>query len=71
MVSGPTGKAFRVECPKNCAKADGGSVIGAMIYNDESSICKAAIHAGFLISEKGGEFILTIANGEDKYDSSF
>jgi hypothetical protein len=42
-----------------------------MIYNDESSICKAAIHSGFLVSEKGGEFILVIANGEEKYDSSF
>lgn len=71
MVSGPTGKTFRVDCPKGCGKAVGGSVIGSMIYNDESSICKAAIHAGFLISDKGGEFLLTIANGEQKYDSSF
>lgn len=70
-VSGPTGKAFRVDCPKNCDKAAGGSVIGSMIYNDESSICKAAIHAGFLIAADGGEFIVVIANGEEKYESAF
>jgi len=42
-----------------------------MIYSDESSICKAAIHAGFLVSDHGGEFVLVIANGEEKYDSSY
>lgn len=38
-----------------------------MIYTDDSSLCKAAIHSGFLINEKGGEVLLQIANGEDFY----
>jgi hypothetical protein len=42
-----------------------------MIYNDESAICKAAVHAGYVVSEKGGELIVVIANGEEKYESSF
>lgn len=46
-------------------------MIGSMIYNDESSVCKSAIHAGFLVNDKGGELIVVIANGEEKYDSSF
>lgn len=71
QLSGPTGKQIRVQCPRNCADQEGGAVIGSMIYNDESSICKAAIHAGFLVNEHGGEFILVISNGEDRYDSSF
>lgn len=45
-LQGPTGKEFRVECSKNCAKYEGGQVIGSMIYMDDSSVCKAAIHAG-------------------------
>lgn len=42
-----------------------------MIYADESSICKSAIHAGYLDDAKGGEFIIIIANGDDSYDSSY
>lgn len=71
MFEGKTGKKFRVSCNRHCLKAEGGTVIGSMIYTDKSSVCKAAIHAGFLDNDKGGEFILIIANGEEKYDSSF
>jgi len=42
-----------------------------MIYADEGSVCKSAIHAGFLIDKEGGEFIYVVANGEEKYESSF
>jgi hypothetical protein len=41
-----------------------------MIYSDESSVCKSAIHGGKLDNETGGEFIITIANGETTYDSA-
>jgi len=41
-----------------------------MIYVDESNVCKAAVHAGFLTDADGGEFLLIIANGEEKYESS-
>jgi hypothetical protein len=41
-----------------------------MIYTDDSSICKAAIHAGFIDNKRGGEFFVVIANGEDRYRSS-
>lgn len=34
-------------------------------------MCKSAIHAGFLDDEIGGEFIVVIANGEEKYVSGF
>jgi len=39
---------FRIDCPKNCV-SNTSPVIGTMIYDDKSSICKSAIHAGFLI----------------------
>jgi hypothetical protein len=68
---GPTGKTFRVHCPKNCANHPDGNVLGNLIYSDDSAICKSAIHAGFIKDEEGGEFMLEIANGLDKYESSF
>lgn len=68
---GVTGKFFRVNCPKNCAHHPEGNVFGNLIYSDDSSICKSAIHAGFIKNEEGGEFLVEIANGVEKYDSSF
>jgi hypothetical protein len=64
LFVGPTGKAFRVECPRGCGALDTGSVIGSMIYVDESVVCKAAVHAGFVKDAEGGEFLFVIANGE-------
>lgn len=61
---GPTGKMFRVQCPRGCGAMETGSVIGSMIYVDSSNVCKSAVHAGFLNDEEGGEFMFIIANGE-------
>jgi hypothetical protein len=41
-----------------------------MIYVDESAVCKAAVHAGFLNDAEGGEFMFVIANGEQEYESA-
>jgi len=41
-----------------------------MIYVDESAVCMAAVHSGFLDDEQGGEFLLVVANGEIAYTSS-
>jgi hypothetical protein len=60
-----------VKCPRNCIKNPLGNVIGTMIYTDDSSICKSAIHSGFLLNDKGGEVLMIIANGEDFYQSSY
>jgi hypothetical protein len=65
---GPTGKKFRMDCPKGCFEATG-TVIGSMIYSDESNVCKAAIHAG-KINNDGGPVMMVISNGENKYDSA-
>lgn len=68
--SGPSGKTFRLACPKNCANHPEGNVMGNLIYSDDSSICKAAIHAGFIKNEEGGEFIMEIANGVAQYEGT-
>jgi hypothetical protein len=62
MFEGPTGKKFRISCPSMCTMKFG-VVVGTMIYSDNSFVCAAAVHAGFLEREKGGEAILVIANG--------
>jgi len=69
MFEGPTGKRFRLECPKGCAK-QAGAVLGSMIYVDESMVCKSAVHSGFLNDFEGGEFVLIVANGESGYEST-
>jgi hypothetical protein len=45
-------------------------VIGNMIYNDESSVCKAAVHSGLLVDDGEHEALLEVANGEDLYESA-
>jgi len=67
IFAGPTGKQFRIQCPKGCGKLETGTVIGSMIYVDESSVCKSAVHSGFLEDKTGGEFLFIIANGEQSY----
>jgi hypothetical protein len=47
MYPGVTGKKFKITCPSGCLSKPG-NVIGHMVYLDESVICKAAIHAGYL-----------------------
>lgn len=69
---GPSGKRFRVNCPKGCLKSPlAGNVFGTNFYTDDSSLCKAAIHSGKLKDESGGDVILIIGNGEDSYQSSY
>jgi hypothetical protein len=38
--------SISVVCPKNCAKMKEFKVWGSMLYRDDSSICRASVHAG-------------------------
>lgn len=69
--SGPSGKKFRVHCPKYCLRSPLGNVFGTSFYTDDSSVCKAAIHTGVIKDEIGGDLILIISNGESNYESSY
>ena len=54
---------FRCSCPSaDIINAEGGRVIGTQIYNANSSICLAALHAG-AIGSKGGEVLTILAGG--------
>jgi len=50
---GAIGVKYRVQCGKKC-KDEAKTVIGHEIYQWESSVCLAAIHAGHIVNEEGG-----------------
>ncbi|XP_049459415.1 macrophage mannose receptor 1 [Epinephelus fuscoguttatus] len=55
-----------VHCPAHCAKADY-RVYGTSIYRGDSNTCAAAIHAGVILNENGGDCTLLKAPGQDLY----
>lgn len=64
---GVTGDTFEVVCPVGCAE---GRVWGTEIYSDDSSICRAAIHAGALDADGGGTVLVTLHEGQASYPAS-
>lgn len=62
------GQTVTVSCPTSCGLT-AGSVWGSRIYTDDSSICRAAIHAG-VMTDQGGQLLLTIAPGQQSYTGS-
>ena len=52
---GDPGSLYLINCPANC-KSEKGDIWGVGIYTLDSSICKAAIHAGVFANDKGGSF---------------
>jgi len=53
-------------CPENCADKKQ-EIYGNLIYKDDSSICRAAIHSGAITSKKGGLINIILAPGEPSY----
>ncbi|MCS7072305.1 MAG: LCCL domain-containing protein, partial [Anaerolinea sp.] len=62
------GQSAVVLCPAGCA-ANSQAVWGSNFYTDDSSICRAAIHAG-VITDQGGPVRVTIAPGQQSYTGS-
>ncbi|MCB1168528.1 MAG: hypothetical protein KDK37_03080 [Leptospiraceae bacterium] len=57
---------FAVKCPAGCGQ---GSIWGTDIYTTDSSICKAALHAG-VIKQDGGKVSVELLPGQDSYEGS-
>jgi len=68
IFKGDPGAVFLVHCPKNCVDASG-SVFGTAIYAPDSSICRAAIHAGVL-QHFGGLVEVAASWGQDIFTGS-
>ncbi|GFE53484.1 scavenger receptor cysteine-rich domain-containing protein [Babesia ovis] len=64
--NGATGDQFLVSCSRSCTDPLL-ALKGTKVYTPDSSICKAAVHAG-AIPREGGEAIVTILHGQESYD---
>jgi hypothetical protein len=67
-LRGKNGSTFRYSCPAGSASANG-NIWGTDVYTDDSSICKAAVHAG-VISSSGGTVTIEILAGRTSYRNS-
>ena len=63
------GEDFTYDCPPaDETRLD--SVWGTDVYTDDSSVCTAAVHAGAITVEEGGEVTIEIAPGEEAYEAT-
>ncbi len=63
---GDAGTKYKVSCPQLCTN---GPLWGSGPYTADSSVCKAAIHAGAL-KPAGGETTVVIKGGQEKFEGS-
>jgi hypothetical protein len=67
-MRGRNGQQFTFVCPANGSLSN--TVWGNDIYSDDSSICAAAVHAGLISIQDGGEVTIQIRAGADSYAST-
>jgi hypothetical protein len=67
QYNGNDGKIIAFHCPKN-GKA--GKVWGTGPFTTSSSVCTAAVHAGYIGFDDGGKILIQIREGSSSYDSS-
>ena len=61
-------KRIAFDCPAD--GEPGQEVWGTGTYTDDSSVCKAAVHAGLITFEDGGRVVVEIAEGQESYEGS-
>ncbi|NXV22976.1 DCBD1 protein, partial [Cepphus grylle] len=68
----PLATCFSVYCPAGCKDIDG-DIWGnpSQGYRDTSVLCKAAVHAGVIADELGGQVTLAREKGITLYESAF
>ncbi len=62
------GASTDVWCPPGCTRDI--AVWGTDLYTDDSSVCRAAIHAGVIDAARGGPFVITIHGSHSAYAGS-
>ena len=67
-LRGRNGQQFSFNCPAGGVVS--GSVWGTDLYTDDTSICTAAVHAGFINSQAGGAVTVEIRPGAASYTAS-
>jgi hypothetical protein len=66
-LRGRNGQRFSFACEANGHLS---SVWGTDIYTDDSRVCSAAVHAGFITLQSGGTVTIEIRAGQDSYAAS-
>uniref|UniRef100_UPI00358E69BF cysteine-rich secretory protein LCCL domain-containing 2-like n=1 Tax=Myxine glutinosa TaxID=7769 RepID=UPI00358E69BF len=61
----------RVYCQPGCRWDDAAQVFGNKVYEDSSSICRAALHAGVITNKKGGYVDIVPLREKKRYASTF
>ena len=64
---GNYGSIIPVDCPAN---GRAGSVWGSSVYTDDSSMCSAAVHGGYITVAAGGTIEVEILVGQRSYSGS-
>ncbi len=64
QIKGDPGSMHRISCPADCRNT--GSTWGTDVYTADSTICRAAIHAG-LVTDRGGEVTVILEPGRPAY----
>jgi hypothetical protein len=67
-LRGMDGSRYRFDCPPGKPMPD--LVTGTGIYTDASSICSAAVHAGAIDAQRGGQVVIQILAGQARYQGS-
>lgn len=61
---------FAFDCPPNPSQQDSRSVWGSNPYTDDSSVCKAGVHAGVISYRSGGRVHIQPRPGQNRYVGS-
>jgi cytoskeletal protein RodZ len=67
QVKQDVGSVYKFECPKSGTAA---AVWGSDIYTADSSVCTAAVHAGKITLDAGGEVTIEMRPGRSIYGST-
>lgn len=67
LLAGHPGARYSFWCPPHGAPS---AVWGDSVYASESSVCTAAVHAGTLSLESGGNAIIEIRPGQQSYSAA-
>jgi len=68
QIKGEVGSAHRIACPAGCGQS--GATWGTDSYTGDSAICRAAIHAGLVSDQAGGEVTVILETGRPAYRGS-
>ncbi len=66
-LRGRNGQQFTFVCPRDGIISS--RVWGASVYTDDSSICSAAVHAGYIEAASGGMITIEIRPGQASYQA--